>query len=405
LPLTPTGRYALMLALLTAALTVTWVAPGAAFAKKPSSTHTVKVGETLGGIAKMSGCTIKQLKQSNRLKSDLIKVGQTLKLGQCTGPEGRGAPAFKPVKHIVVKGDTLSAISARYGASAKAIRKRNKLKGDTVRMCKVLTITPSKKVEERTLERYTVGAGDTLDRIARRYRTTMLEIECLNPRVRKNRNHLRIGDALKLLRHGPNNPSAAVGRPQNGKLVNGEQLPAGRGYFRRRPHLAWGTNETISGLRSAIEAVRSKHRKIHDVAVGDISAERGGKLRRHKSHQSGRDVDLGLYFLKQRKKGPKAFISGLRHTLDMPANWTLLRALVSSNRKSSRASYIFLDYRVQQQLYQWAKKQGVKQATLDWMFQYPRGRRAMRGVIRHEPGHADHYHIRFKCPPGDNDCI
>ena len=89
----------------------------------------------------------------------------------------------------------------------------------------------------------------------------------------------------------------------------------------------------------------------------------------------------------------------------MAANWTLLKALVSGDKKSSLVSYIFLDYRLQKQFYQWAKKHGVKQKTLDWMFQYPRGRRAMRGVLRHEPGHADHYHIRFKCPRDDKDCI
>ena len=371
---------------------------------KAPATHKVKAGETLGGIAKKTGCTVKQLKRANRLKSDLIKVGQTLKLTKCQGLEGEGAPARKPVTHVVVKGDTLSAISARYGESAAAIRKRNKLKGNTVRLCKVLTIIPTKKVEQRSIERYTIGSGDTLDRIARRYRTSLQEIVCLNPRV-KNPNRLRIGDRLKLMRHGPANPSRAVGRPQDGKLVNGEQLPAGRGYYRRRPHLAWGTNETIASLRHAIETVRSKHPKIHDIAVGDISSEHGGPLRRHKSHQSGRDVDLGLYFKKQRKKGPKAFISALRHPIDMAANWTLLETLVSKSKKTSKVSYIFLDYRLQKRLYQWAKKRGVKQSTLDWMFQYPRGRRAMRGVVRHEPGHADHYHIRFKCPPDDEGCI
>ncbi|MGB0589900.1 MAG: penicillin-insensitive murein endopeptidase [Myxococcota bacterium] len=403
MPLTLTGRYASVLALLMAA--AMWAMPKDALAKRPTPTHTVKAGETLGGIAKKQGCTIKQLKRSNRLKSDLIKVGQTLKLTKCNGIEGKDAPSFKAIKHIVVKGDSLSGISAKYDASAKDIRKRNKLKGNTVRLCQILTIVPGKKVEVRTFERYTIGAGDTLDRVARRYRTSLQEIGCLNPKVRKNPNRLRIGDRLKLMRHGPVNQSVAVGRPQDGKLVNGEQLPAGRGYYRRRPHLAWGTNETISGLRSAIEIVRAKHRNIHDVAVGDISAEHGGKLRRHKSHQSGRDVDLGLYFLKQKKQGPKAFISALRHKMDLAANWTLLKALVSTNQKGARVSYIFLDYRVQKELYQWAKKQGVKQKTLDWMFQYPRGRRAMRGIIRHEPGHADHYHIRFRCPPGDKGCI
>ena len=374
-------------------------------ASSASPTYEVKSGETLGGIAKKTGCTVKELKRANRLKSDLIKVGQKLKLKKCSAIEGKGAPSFKAIKHVVVKGDTLSGIAKRYAASSKDIRKKNRLKGDTVPMCKVLTIVPGKKVEARTVERYTIDAGDTLDRIARRYRTSMQEIGCLNPKVRKNPNRLRIGDRLKLIRHGPVNPSAAVGRPQDGKLVNGEQLPAGRGYYRRRPHLAWGTNETISSLRQAIEKVRAKHKGVHDVAVGDISSEHGGKLRGHKSHQSGRDVDLGLYFKKQRKKGPRAFISANRHKIDHAPNWTLLEALVSKSRKSSLVNYVFLDYGVQKDLYQWAKKKGVKQQTLDWMFQYPRGRRAMRGIIRHEPGHADHYHIRFKCPPDDEHCI
>lgn len=373
--------------------------------KRAPDTHKVQSGEVLGSIAKKVGCTVEQLKRANRLKSsDLIKVGQALKIPKCKGRRSKGEGRPKLIKHVVVKGDTLSGIAEHYAADVASIRKRNKLKGNLIRKCKVLTILPGKAVEERAIERYRIGAGDTLDRIARRYRTTISEILCLNPKVKDPR-RIRIGDRLKLMRHGPVHRSSAVGRPQKGKLIHGEQLPPGPGYFRRRPNLAWGTNETITGLRQAIEAVRNKHRKVHKVAVGDISARHGGKLRRHKSHQSGRDVDLGLYFKGQRSKGPEAFISGLRHKLDLPANWTLLKALVSHDRRSSLVSYIFLDYRLQQQLYQWAKKQGVAQKTLDWMFQYPRGRRAMRGVIRHEPGHADHYHIRFKCPEGDEDCI
>ena len=397
------ARCTLVLALCSAAVALHTAQAGNAHAKVP--THEVKAGETLGGIAKKTGCTVKELKRANRLKSDLIKIGQKLKLKKCTGNEGKDAPSFKAVKHVVVKGDTLSGISKRYAASSKDIRKRNKLKGDTVPVCKVLTIIPGKKVEARTMERYTIDAGDTLDRIARRYRTTKQEIACLNRKVRKNPDRLRIGDRLRHKRHGTVNPSAAVGRPQDGKLVNGEQLPAGRGYYRRRPHLAWGTNETISLLRQAIERVRAKHKGVHDVAVGDISSEHGGKLRGHKSHQSGRDVDLGLYIRKQSKKGPRAFISANRHKIDHAPNWTLIEALVSKSRKSSLVSYIFLDYGVQKDLYQWAKKKGVKQKRLDWIFQYPRGKRAMRGIVRHEPGHADHYHIRFKCAPDDEDCI
>ncbi|PIE16038.1 MAG: hypothetical protein CSA66_07845, partial [Proteobacteria bacterium] len=72
----------------------------------------------------------------------------------------------------------------------------------------------------------------------------------------------------------------------------------------------------------------------------------------------------------------------------------------------SKVSYMFVDYRVQKKLYDWAKnKKGVSARTLAWLFQYPRGRRAMKGIIRHEPGHLNHYHVRFKCPRGDSECM
>ena len=50
----------------------------------------VRTAEVLGSIAKKTGCTVKQLKRANRLKSDLIKVGQTLKVPKCSGIEGKG---------------------------------------------------------------------------------------------------------------------------------------------------------------------------------------------------------------------------------------------------------------------------------------------------------------------------
>ena len=37
------------------------------------------------------------------------------------------------------------------------------------------------------------------------------------------------------------------------------------------------------------------------------------------------------------------------------------------------------------------------------MFQYPH-RGASTGFVRHEPNHANHIHVRFKCPRGDSAC-
>ena len=49
-------------------------------AKSDVVKHTVKKGETLGGIANRHHTTVKKLKQLNNLKSDKIKVGQVLRV-------------------------------------------------------------------------------------------------------------------------------------------------------------------------------------------------------------------------------------------------------------------------------------------------------------------------------------
>jgi nucleoid-associated protein YgaU len=45
-----------------------------------SRTHTIRPGDTLGGIARKYGTTVAKLKAANGLKSDLIRAGKTLKI-------------------------------------------------------------------------------------------------------------------------------------------------------------------------------------------------------------------------------------------------------------------------------------------------------------------------------------
>lgn len=66
---------------------------------------------------------------------------------------------------------------------------------------------------------------------------------------------------------------------------------------------------------------------------------------------------------------------------------------------------MFIDYAIQKRLYDWAKAEGVSEDKLAWVLQYPRGSRAMRGLVRHEPSHQNHIHIRFVCPSGDDKCL
>lgn len=384
---------------------LTGLAPGVdAKGRGKALRHEIIPGETLSGIAALYGCSVSEIRSGNGITGDMIHPGQKLKIPSCIGTGGKEGRS-RLVEHEVAAGETLSEIARRYGTSVTAIAKRNKLKGDFIRTGQTLRVLPTLPVRPRRRFVYTVQPGDNLIDIARRYGMRWREIQRLNPRIR-NVNRIRIGSRLTLFLAGPSERSATVGKPQAGRLVRAEQLPSGPGYFRRRPHLAWGTNETITNLTAGIAAVQSGVSKAHDVAIGDISAKDGGPLRQHKSHQSGRDVDIGFWFTNQPMEGPKGFLSGFAHPLDYEANWLFLTALTGKSPYRSTANYIFLDYGLQKKIYDWAlEKKGVSKSTLNWMFQYPRGRRTLRGIIRHAGGHDDHYHIRFKCPPDDEKCV
>ena len=56
------------------------LAPAPAVGESASKTYKVKSGDNLGKIAKAFGVTAKQLRAANNLKTDQIKVGQTLKI-------------------------------------------------------------------------------------------------------------------------------------------------------------------------------------------------------------------------------------------------------------------------------------------------------------------------------------
>lgn len=400
--------------------------------------HRVRRGETLGGIAHRFGCRVDRLRRDNHLRGDLIRVGQQLSLAACRAgrSSGRGAPSpsrpaatsdglnvrpnGKPdvgpnvgpnaslVEHIVGRGDTLGRIAKRYGTTLSALRKDNHLgrrRGDLIRVGQRLWVRATLPSRKRRRFVYTIQPGDTLSGIARRFHTTWAEIGRVN-RLR-DPNRLRVGDRIELYREGPAVASSTVGRPQHGRLEHGEQLPPGPGYRRRHPKRAWGTNETVTQLLRAIAAVRRQFPRRHDLLIGDLSAEHGGPIRPHVSHQSGRDVDVGFFFRGAPRRGTPYFwrLKRNRDRIDFPASWAWIQALVGPDEAHSPVDHIYLGYDEQKLFYDWAKAHGVSQARLSFVFQYPRGRRVLRGKLRHWPGHVGHMHVRFKCPPEDKACV
>ena len=108
-------------------------------------------GDSLLAIAARYGVSMQSLKLHNNLRTNTVKLGQTLKI-----PGGSTAVASQPIarpsytpppsaprQHKVVAGDTLSRIASRYGVSIGAIQRHNKMKNATVKIGQTIKIPTS----------------------------------------------------------------------------------------------------------------------------------------------------------------------------------------------------------------------------------------------------------------------
>ncbi len=263
--------------------------------------------------------------------------------------------------------------------------------------------------QKRRIVSIVVNNGDSLWRLAKKYRCSVKRLKRLN---KMRGDAIYAGQRLRVPSRTPRTLVRAfkpvrgqsVGGPRSGRLRRGVQMRPGRGYHLRRPYRAWGASHTVFYIRQSIGIVRRKFPKLHRLAVGDLSAKRGGRIGGHRSHQSGRDVDLGLYFKKRPKYYPQSFIKAHPSKLHFKANWTLFKALLDTSNKPGGVQRIYMNYNVQRMFYSWARRRGVSPRRLKRVFQYPRGRYSNRGIIRHWRGHDEHIHVRFKCPVGDDSC-
>jgi LysM repeat protein len=101
--------------------------------------HVVATGETLYSISVKYKISIEELKTNNHLKSEQLYVGQKLSIVKSNNsilPE----VTEKQIKHTVVQGETLFAISRKYGVTVEDIKKWNKLQTNSLILGQILTI-------------------------------------------------------------------------------------------------------------------------------------------------------------------------------------------------------------------------------------------------------------------------
>lgn len=356
--------------------------------------YVVRAGDTLMGIASRLGVSYDALVRANRnLDPDRLSVGQKLKVPQ-ESATSRGSSATGRV-HVVQAGDTVSAIAARYAVSVADLQGWNRgLDIDRISVGQRISIRSARPVRELT---YTVKDGDILGRIAERHSVTTSELVSWNRGLDPNR--IRVGQTIRIFQEGPEHTSESIGTAANGRLVNGEQLRAGAGYTVRASRRAWGTNDTIAQLQDGYAYMVRRHPNIPRIAVHDLSTENGGPLTPHRSHQSGRDADIG-YYHNTCSRTDCEYRAVSASELDPRYQWELFNYWI----EQGSVEYFFVDYTLQERLYEYAKSIGTPQRTLDRVFQYPRGRHSSRGIIRHEPGHKTHFHVRFACGRNDSRC-
>ncbi len=179
----------------------------------------------------------------------------------------------------------------------------------------------------------------------------------------------------------------SVGTPNAGALVNGVQAKASELYTLVNPGGAWGTQETIDYLNTAVQAVHDEFPDTPPLALGDIGARHGGPLKPHISHQAGRDLDISFYY----RDGTKWYARGTRENLDFPRLWAFVRAIIAK----TDVDLILLDQGLQVPLKEYALSIGEDPA---WVAQIFPGKGSARPIIRHAPGHATHLHLRFFNP-------
>jgi LysM repeat protein len=361
--------------------------------------HEVRSGDTLSKIAKSYGVTEAAIEGRNPAvakRPDLLRVGQTVEVcvDGAVRKKSKACNFATPLhQHVVVPGEHLGQIAGRYGVRRGDLMRLNprlKKNPNMLTVGQSLAVCPEISPREREKIAYTVQSGDTFGEIAQRYGLTRRELERYQQGKLADTSSLREGQKLVVWVDGGIVDGFAR-ETDKGTLKSGVQLPPGRHYHVKWSAAAWGTAGTIRSIQSAVAAYQRRMPGGPKIHVGDISKRGGGKFGPHISHQHGRDVDVG-YVLTGKHAEETRFRSATKGNLDVARTWTLVKSFIDTND----VTYVFMDYRIQKLLYEYAEKKGVDEDTLDELFQYPRGRGRTHGLIRHWRGHTNHFHVRFR---------
>lgn len=159
--------------------------------------HRVRKGDTLGGIADKYNVSVAMLRSTNKLRGNLIHPGQDLLVAAAPRSGDAKFAAVNDVvadtqpvrksasgKHRVRRGDTLWSIAKTHGVSLDRLASTNGLNrdgtltvGQTLKIPGTATLaSTSPDAVAPSAVTYIVRAGDTLSRIATKFRVSITDL-------------------------------------------------------------------------------------------------------------------------------------------------------------------------------------------------------------------------------------
>jgi penicillin-insensitive murein DD-endopeptidase len=202
----------------------------------------------------------------------------------------------------------------------------------------------------------------------------------------------------------------SIGSPTEGRLVGGLHVDE-KPYLRVIPAYAagdarWGLEPLVSMIDRAARAVR-RHFPDAVVSIGQLSRPGGGDIDRHRSHESGRDADIGFllrsasgrpllppHFVAFRGDGSSAARPGAY--FDDTKNWALVAAMVSD--PEAHVTHLFIAAPLRARLLAYAERIGAPAAL---RMRAAEAMQQPRGALPHD----DHFHVRIGCPAHMVSCV
>lgn len=305
-------------------------------------------------------------------------------------------PAFsksegtRHIDWIMLPGETVEDAVSQLGLSVEQLCAANPKWDGEVRGVETLPVEVSVDVSVRTLVNYVPKPGETVHGVAKRFNVSPEWVRVLN-HIPEHINELPVDVPVVVVASvdGTNQGIDENGDRFSSRIRQPTHIGTSPWFHLKRDRTGWGTVNTVLLLRQVAAEIARKFPGSQPLVFGDISQKWGGRLAPHASHRRGNDVDIAVPRTDSNEETEFHVTSPGK--MDVARTWELVRSLVVTGA----VEYVFLDYRLQQPLYDFASGTGLSADVLTELFQYPNGRNHRKGIIRHSPGHSNHVHVRF----------